>query len=231
MAALVQEKIYDEAGSHMLGVGHTHEDIGFLQPFSALLTFQLMLLNCSVRFFEFFRVFSKSWFGCKAFATETVYLGMYPTIYCLLVKSSKPFTIWKGWGWFKDTCFLFDLCDSCIQAATLWDYLKLELPQFFTTVVNFSMSSWWTGFLGFNMECDFLIWWLCLVTGCKSAEIRPWKELAPHITSLDNAYRPRKNEEDLIPHSFVFRRRESCWAFLLVVSLWIWDLDMRPYQT
>lgn len=30
LAALVQERFYDEAGSYMLPVGHTHEDIGGL---------------------------------------------------------------------------------------------------------------------------------------------------------------------------------------------------------
>ena len=40
-------------------------------------------------------------------------------------------------------------------------------------------------------------------------EVRPWKNLLPAIASLDNAYRPRKGEEDRIPHSFVFRKRQS----------------------
>ena len=40
-------------------------------------------------------------------------------------------------------------------------------------------------------------------------KVRPWKELAPAFTSLDNAYRPRKGEEDRVPHSFVFKRRDS----------------------
>jgi hypothetical protein len=39
--------------------------------------------------------------------------------------------------------------------------------------------------------------------------VRPWKDLVPKIMSLDQAYRPRKNEEDKVPHSFVFRRRSS----------------------
>lgn len=39
-------------------------------------------------------------------------------------------------------------------------------------------------------------------------EVRPWKKLVPHIVSYDNAYRPRKGEEERIPHSFLFRRRD-----------------------
>lgn len=50
----------------------------------------------------------------------------------------------------------------------------------------------------------------CYVMQC---EVRPWKNLVPKIMTLDNAYRPRKNEEDKVPHSFVFRRREGCSAF------------------
>ena len=42
----------------------------------------------------------------------------------------------------------------------------------------------------------------------KYSKVRPWKKLMPKIISLDNAYRPRKGEEDLIPHSFLFRRRD-----------------------
>ena len=42
-------------------------------------------------------------------------------------------------------------------------------------------------------------------------KVRPWKDRVPNLVSLDNAYRPRKDEQDMIPHSFVFRRRESIW--------------------
>ena len=41
-----------------------------------------------------------------------------------------------------------------------------------------------------------------------NVEVRQWKQLVPKIMSLDNAYRPRKGEEDRIPHSFTFRKRE-----------------------
>ena len=40
------------------------------------------------------------------------------------------------------------------------------------------------------------------------AEVRPWKQMAPKIVSFENAYRPRKGEEEKIPHSFLFRRRD-----------------------
>lgn len=39
--------------------------------------------------------------------------------------------------------------------------------------------------------------------------VRPWKTLMPKVATLDNAYRPRKNEVGRIPHSFVFRRRRD----------------------
>lgn len=41
------------------------------------------------------------------------------------------------------------------------------------------------------------------------AEVRDWKGLMPHIATLSNAYRPRSNADNRIPHSFVFRRRDS----------------------
>ena len=44
--------------------------------------------------------------------------------------------------------------------------------------------------------------------GYKKVEVRPWKKLVPNIVSYDNAYRPRKGEEERIPHSFLFRRRD-----------------------
>ena len=41
-------------------------------------------------------------------------------------------------------------------------------------------------------------------------QVRPWKdELVPHVATMSNVYRPRAGEEDRIPHSFVFKRRES----------------------
>ena len=40
-------------------------------------------------------------------------------------------------------------------------------------------------------------------------KVRPWKELLPSIAMMDNAYRPRKDEDDeKMPHSFLFRRRD-----------------------
>ena len=43
--------------------------------------------------------------------------------------------------------------------------------------------------------------------------------MVPSIMTLDNAYRPRKNEEDRIPHSFTFRKRESSLIQQHAVSL------------
>lgn len=60
-----------------------------------------------------------------------------------------------------------------------------------------------------------------------SAKVRPWKDEVPKIVSLDNAYRPRKNEEDMVPHSFVFRRRESFLAVLRCVSMKLFHVDFQ----
>ena len=49
----------------------------------------------------------------------------------------------------------------------------------------------------------------------------------PKIVSLDNAYWPRKNEEDMVPHSFVFRRRESFLAVLRYVSMKLFHVDFQ----
>lgn len=54
-------------------------------------------------------------------------------------------------------------------------------------------------------------------------KVRPWKDRVPNLVGLDNAYRPRKDEHDMIPHSFVFRRRESIWDLLgLLKNKWLW---------
>lgn len=42
-----------------------------------------------------------------------------------------------------------------------------------------------------------------------TCQVRPWKELVPFVSHLENAYRARKDEDDaLLPHSFLFRRRD-----------------------
>lgn len=43
----------------------------------------------------------------------------------------------------------------------------------------------------------------------KEFEVRPWKQLAPHVATMSNVYRPRTpDDEEKIPHSFLFRRRD-----------------------
>ena len=60
---------------------------------------------------------------------------------------------------------------------------------------------------------------LCFAACANCVQVRPWKEMVPSIMTMDNAYRPRKNEEDRIPHSFTFRKRESSSVQKFVVSL------------
>ena len=52
-----------------------------------------------------------------------------------------------------------------------------------------------------------MISWLSAVISAR--KVRPWKELAPAVSHLENAYRARKDEDDeALPHSFLFRRRD-----------------------
>ncbi|CAJ1460779.1 unnamed protein product [Effrenium voratum] len=60
--------------------------------------------------------------------------------------------------------------------------------------------------------------WECILNAIGHCwEVRDWKGLMPHIATLSNAYRPRSNADNRIPHSFVFRRKcaiKTCHSLL-----------------
>lgn len=56
--------------------------------------------------------------------------------------------------------------------------------------------------------------WMDHMCQVVESEVRPWKELLPKVMTLDNAYMPRKGEEEKIPHSFLFRRRDCGLVFV-----------------
>ena len=75
-------------------------------------------------------------------------------------------------------------------------------------------------------------------------KVRPWKELLPSIAMVDNAYRPRKDEDDeKMPHSFLFRRRDCAldwykpavtyrqWINVKSFPTHVWEESPPTYQS
>ena len=45
------------------------------------------------------------------------------------------------------------------------------------------------------------------------AKVRPWADMVPDVASLTGVYRPRdEHDSETIPHSFLFKKRESTLA-------------------
>ena len=109
-------------------------------------------------------------------------------------------------------CFIWSCDDFPDATAGFWRPV-LVLPS---SNAESSLKLWWwtkpLASIVFPADFPFL---QCVSVNLLPNEVRPWKALLPKIVSLDNAYRPRKGEEDRIPHSFTFRKRESSPAFIV----------------
>lgn len=226
MASLVQERHYDEAGSHMLPVGHTHEDVGGLLEqkncFWSLTCF--LLLKVAFAFFSFVIV-----------TTKTAYSPTCRRTSSMQEKTCRRFMIFKGRGCPKynqkhwalaiggnGNHFTQLICNPVRLLQNRVAPVFHNRGEFFQVILMDRVSYWSfrLKFLSFNQGLFILRYddfTQFEVHDPDLDEVRPWKDLAPKITSLDNAYRPRKGEEDLIPHSFVFQRRESCSDLLYLM--------------
>ena len=176
LSALVQDQIYSEAGQHMLPVGHTHEDIGFLSLFfsTSFVCFMTFLsIESQIRCFwsvhprRGLQLHLRISFGIRRATADSARSAkaclFFPKI--IVIRSSQM----------QFALTLSPTPDRLLETRVA--------PVFHNRGETFKV-----------ILLD---------------KVRPWKELAPKIVSLDNAYRPRKDEEDMIPHSFVFQRRDG----------------------
>lgn len=131
LAGLVLSQYFDEAGQHMLPVGHTHEDIDGV---FGMLSNHLMSANDSL----------------QTLSDMKRLLGI-------------------------GNVRRFDLSLRLVE--TKLGPVFMERNEFLEVVV---------------MD-----------------RVRPWRDLVPSVATLSNAYRPRKDDEDKIPHSFTFCLRCS----------------------
>ena len=191
---LVTSQFFEEAGHYHLPVGHTHEDVdgmfgllsNHLQSARDLQTPQDMRRQA---FYSFHSV-SHHW----DVSPFTYWIVHDESSWCLLARLAVHRTLLALSGW-----------------------LRTRLARCLKKEVNFWKLWWWTGSLARNGNMSIKL--RRVVSSCVqfydlfhyhyASQVRPWKSLLPNVSSLDNAYRPRKDEDDRTPHSFTFRTRNS----------------------